>query len=139
RGRRLWTEGGITAAERTKGSGRVAAVWRIAPNSSGTKRPAGFGRSTWTLSVRVCGSSVLATRATRPVKTSPGYATNVMSTRSPMRTNRMNGSATSEDIQTVLRSAMDMSGVVVSVLNDTAARYSPGLTLISVTVPEIGA
>ena len=53
--------------------------------------------------------------------------------RSPTSTKRMALSGTSEDTHTVLKSAMVITGVLVSFL------YSPAATLISRILPEIGA
>jgi len=78
-------------------------------------------------------------RLTVPVKVSPGSEMKLMDTGSPTRTSRSAGSGTSADTQTVLRSAMVMRGAVVSLWKETALRYSPGATLISMIFPEMGA
>ena len=122
-----------TAPTGTTGSVLMESVWRIVPYISGRNRPAALSISARTLMVRVCGSTVSAMRVTRPWNVWPGYAVNSTSMRSPTAMKRMALSGTSEDTHTVLRSAMVITGVLVSFL------YSPAATLISSTLPEIGA
>src|SRR5262249_8327977 len=50
------------------GTFRVGPAWRTLPYISGRSRPPGFGMSTWTLIVRLCGSRTSEIRATCPVK-----------------------------------------------------------------------
>lgn len=111
----------------------MESVWRIVPYISGRNLPLALSISARTLMVRVCGSTVSAMRVTRPWNVSPGYAVSSTSMRSPTSMKRMALSATSLDTHTVLKSAIVITGVLVSFL------YSPAATLISRILPEMGA